>query len=231
MMKTKHNLTGLIALLLSLALAPDAGAFLFGPKGASKAEKKANIRQQSDEMLTQLYTLNPALKSALKEAAGYATFKQVSVNLLMLATANGYGVVVDNKTKQETFMRMGSLGGGVGAGVKDVRVIFVFYDPKVMKQFVEQGWQLGGQADASAKYQDMGIAGEQGAQVSVNYKDGTIGAGTSTELAAKAGEQGSANASLAVSDGMAVYQFTESGVSLQAIVTGTKYWKDSKLNQ
>ena len=47
---------------------------------------------------------------------------------------------MDSKTKQETFIHIGSLdGGGAGAGVKDVRAIFVFHDAKVMKQFVEQG--------------------------------------------------------------------------------------------
>jgi hypothetical protein len=30
---------------------------------------------------------------------------------------------------------------------------------------------------------------------------------------------------------MEIYQFTESGVALQATVAGTKYWKDSKLNK
>ena len=29
---------------------------------------------------------------------------------------------------------------------------------------------------------------------------------------------------------MKIYQFTESGLALQATVSGTKYWKDSKLN-
>ncbi len=46
---------------------------------------------------------------------------------------------MDSKTKLETSIHIGSLDGGGGAGVKDVRAIFVFHDAKVMKQFVEQG--------------------------------------------------------------------------------------------
>jgi lipid-binding SYLF domain-containing protein len=118
----------ILCLVLTLALASSAQAGLFGPRGNSNAEKKANVRKQRDEMLAQLYAAKPDMKKVLKKSAGYATFKQVNVNLLLLATANGYGVVVNNKTHQETFMRMGSLGGGVGAGLKDVRVIFVFND-------------------------------------------------------------------------------------------------------
>jgi len=230
-MKTTQHLALLAVAFLALACPTANQAWPFGPKGDSNAEKKANIRQQRDEMLGQLLAANPRLRDTLSRAAGYATFKQTSVNLLLLATANGYGEVVDNRTRTETFMRMASLGGGVGAGVKDLRVIFIFHDPAVMKQFVEQGVQFGGQADASAKYQDTGISGEQSVKAGVNYKDGTVATGSSTELTAKAGEQGSTGGNVATRGGMEIYQFTESGISLQATVSGTKYWKDSKLNE
>ena len=163
----------LLAVTLALGLASSALAWPFGPKGDSNTGKKANIRQQRDEMLAQLYAANPGMEKVIRQAAGYATFKQVNVNLLLLAAANGYGVVVDNQAHQETCMRMGSLGGGIGAGVKDVRVIFVFHDAKVMKQFIEEGWQFGGQADAAAKYQDTGVAAELAARAScLNLDDG-----------------------------------------------------------
>jgi len=220
-----------LALALTLTLAASAQAWPFGPKGDSNAEKRASIRKQRDEMLAQLYSANPDMKKVLKQAAGYATFKQVNVNLLLLATGNGYGVVVGNKSPKETFMRMGSLGGGIGAGVKDVRVIFVFHDAKVMQQFIEEGWQFGGQADAAAKYQDTGVSAEQNVKGNVSFHEGTVSAGTSTDLRAGTGKSDAASAALATRGGMEVYQFTESGVALQATVSGTKYWKDSKLNQ
>jgi hypothetical protein len=218
-----------LMLLLTLVLVPGTQAGLFGPKGDSNAEKRANIRQQRDDMLAQLYSANPALKKTLKKAVGYATFKQVNVNLLLLATANGYGVVVDNRTHQETFMRMGSLGGGVGAGLKDVRVIFIFHDPKVMQTFIEEGWQVGGQADAAAKYQNTGVSAEQNVKGNVNFRDGTIAAGSSTDIHANDGTEAS-QANVAIGGALEMYQFTTSGVALQAVVSGTKYWQDSQLN-
>lgn len=219
-----------LTLALTLALVASAQAGLFGPKGDTNAEKKANVRKQRDEMLAQLYSTNPDLKKVLKKAAGYATFKQTSVNLLLLATANGYGVVVDNKARKETFMRMGSLGGGIGAGVKDVRVIFVFHDAKLMKRFIEEGWQFGGQADAAAKYQNTGASAEQNVKGNVSFRDGTVTAGSSTDMRAGTEKSDATSTALATRGGMEIYQFTESGVALQATVSGTKYWKDSKLN-
>jgi hypothetical protein len=40
------------------------------------------------------------------------------VNVLLLSTARGSGLAVNNKTKQETFMKMASAGAGLGMGVK-----------------------------------------------------------------------------------------------------------------
>ncbi len=221
----------ILCLALTLVLAGTALAWPFGPKGDNSAEKKANIRQQRDEMLSQLVAGIPELKRVLKNAVGYATFKQVNVNLLLLATGNGYGVVVDNKARKETFMRMGSLGSGVGAGVKDVRVIFVFHDPSVMKQFIEEGWQFGGQAEAAAKYRDTGVSAEQNVKGAVSFREGTVATGSSADLRAGTDKQGTTGAQIVTRGGMEVYQFTESGVALQAVVAGTKYWKDSELNR
>ena len=99
-----------------------------------------------------MYAANPELKKEVENAVGYATFRQTDVNLLLVASGNGYGVLTEKDPKKETFMRIASLGGGVGMGVKDLRVIFIFTDKEVMKQFLDEGWQFGGKADAAAKY-------------------------------------------------------------------------------
>ncbi len=51
-----------------------------------------------------------------------------------------------------------------------------------------------------------------------------------TSASAVAGEKG-ANAEAQFRDGMAIYQITEKGLMLQADISGTKYWKDKKLNK
>ena len=193
-------------------------------------EKRQTVRKQRDAMLDELYKTKPEMKDRVKQAAGYATFKQTDVNLFLLASGNGYGLLVDNKTGKETVMRVASLGGGVGMGVKDLRVIFVFNDSKVMQQFLEQGWQFGGKADASAKYQDTGASAEQNVKANVDFKEGTVAAGSSTDTRAGTEKADTQRAAAALGGPMEIYQFTDSGLSLQATVAGTKYWKDSKLN-
>ena len=227
-MKTKTIL--LLSLLVCVG-SFHAQAGLFGPKGDNPEEKRQTVRKQRDEMLAELFKTEPKLKDRLKKAAGYATFKQSDINLFLLASGQGYGMLVDNKTGKETFMRVASLGGGVGLGVKDLRVVFVFNDPKVMQTFVDQGWQFGGKADAAVKYEDTGASAEGTLKANVDFKDGTVAGGGSRDARAGTGSKDPASTGGALSSAMEIYQFTKSGLSLQATVAGTKFWKDKKLNQ
>jgi lipid-binding SYLF domain-containing protein len=55
--------------------------------------------------------------------------------------------------------------------------------------------------------------------------------GGHADAAAKSGDKGSAaSAAGDITGKMEIYQFTESGIALQATVAGTKYWKDKELN-
>jgi lipid-binding SYLF domain-containing protein len=187
-------------ILCALALPVTAG--LFQPKGDTLEEKRAKVRKDRDEILAKLYETHPEAKEKIKKAAGYATFNNVNINLLLLSSGHGYGMVVDTKTKKETFMAMGSLGGGLGLGAKDLRAVFIFQNAEVMKEFVDSGWQFGGEADATAKSGDKGLGS--------TAKEAGVDTGGHV---------------------FEIYQMTESGVSLQATIAGTKYWRDTKLNE
>ena len=56
-------------------------------------------------------------------------------------------------------------GAGLGMGVKDFRVIFVFESDKAFNQFLESGWSGSGQADAAAKTKTSGGAVSGAAEV------------------------------------------------------------------
>ena len=58
------------------------------------------------EVLTDLYKAEAASKVVTQKAAGYAVFDNPGVNVLLLSRARGSGRAADNKTKQETFMKM-----------------------------------------------------------------------------------------------------------------------------
>jgi lipid-binding SYLF domain-containing protein len=153
-----------------------------------------------DEILAKLYAAHPETKAKIQSAAGYGTFNNMNLNLFILSSGHGYGMIVD-KAGKETFMAMGSLGGGLGIGGKDMSVVFIFKSADVMNKFIESGWQFGGEADATAKTGKDGAAAAKEGGVDV--------AGNMFEI----------------------YQMTDTGVALQATVAGTKYWKDKDLNK
>jgi lipid-binding SYLF domain-containing protein len=124
----------------------------------SPDEQRAKTRKMASAVLAELYKLQPASRAAIQKSAGYAVFDNMGTNLLVVSTGRGSGIAVNSKTKQETFMKMISAGAGLGVGVKDYRVVFVFETPDALSQFLNSGWDASGQADAAAKVKESGGA-------------------------------------------------------------------------
>jgi lipid-binding SYLF domain-containing protein len=124
----------------------------------SPDKKRDKSRKMADKTLQELYKLKPTAQGAIQKSAGYAVFDNMGTNLFLLSTARGSGIAIDTSSKQETFMKMVSAGAGLGIGVKDYRVIFVFENDKAYSDFLNSGWSGSAQADAAAKAGDKGGA-------------------------------------------------------------------------
>jgi len=118
------------------------------------------------QSLKDLYKTEPTAQGAIQKSAGYAVFNNMGTNLFLLSTARGSGMAVNSKSKQETFMKMISAGAGLGLGVKDYRVIFVFENDKALSQFLDSGWSGSAQTDAAAKAGAKGAAYSGAVEVS-----------------------------------------------------------------
>ena len=125
---------------------------------ASLEQRRQNVLNMRQEVLTELYALKPDTIAQVNSTAGYAVFTNANVNLVLASFGGGLGVVRDNETGMETFMRMGEVGIGLGAGIKDFRAVFVFHDRAALERFLDVGVSIGGQADAAAKAGDLGAA-------------------------------------------------------------------------
>ena len=58
-------------------------------------------------------------------------------------------------------MKMVQVQGGLGFGLNQNRLIFVFTNEQALRNFIDQGWEFGGQANLSA------MAGGQGGSSAV----------------------------------------------------------------
>jgi lipid-binding SYLF domain-containing protein len=134
-------------------------------QGSSVKEQRAYVLEMRDKALEDLYAKTPIAKTQIKKAAGYGVFSNIGTNLFLLSSGNGFGAVYDAKSKETTYMKMRSLGLGIGLGVKDFRAIIIFRNRDDLLRFVEKGWEFSGQADVAAKSGEKGVA-ESAAQTS-----------------------------------------------------------------
>jgi lipid-binding SYLF domain-containing protein len=114
-------------------------------------QKRDAIRKSAAQILDNLYTLQPASRTAIQKSAGYAVFDNTGVHVLLVSSVRGGGMAVNSETNQETFMKMISAGAGLGVGVKNYSVVFVFENQKALQDFINSGWQASTQTDAAAK--------------------------------------------------------------------------------
>ncbi len=166
------------------------------PQGVTTKSRKTSVREMRDDTLAELYAEKPETKKMIKKAPGYAVFSNINVNLIFVSAGQGYGLVVNNSTRKETYMKMAQVGIGLGLGLKDFRAVFIFENKTALDKFINKCWEFVGHADA----------------------------------AAKSGDKGGAAGGAASFQDIKIYQFTKSGLALQATVAGTKYWKDDELN-
>lgn len=147
-------------LIITLLLLPVAFSVCgcTSAKGATPMEKKQSIADLHEEVIVKMVDKYPDIKRKIKNSAGYAVFSNVNVNLFIASVGNGFGMVVDNKTGKKTYMKMALGGVGLGLGVKDFRQLMIFKTSGALNSFVDKGWEVGGQADASAKAGDKGGA-------------------------------------------------------------------------
>lgn len=175
-------------------------------QGDTASQQRASIQKMRNETLNKLYTLQPEARSDIQHTKGYAVFANNSSKILLFGFGSGYGVVRDKATGKDTYMKMAQGGAGLGMGIKQQRTVLVFHDKAALETFIRQGYMVGADANAAAKYDDKGIA----------------------PIAASA--NGIAKDTSSLPSKVNVYEITDKGLAAQAMVNGYKYWPDDKLN-
>jgi lipid-binding SYLF domain-containing protein len=153
-------MTRILTLAMCLMMALPATSTFAEDKSKRELKKIAKeqkaIREMRSDVLKDLYKEKPATKQEVQDSVAVAAFSSLGINLFLVSAARGGGIVQETTTGKETFMRMFSVGGGFGLGVKDFRVVFIFHTQSTYDTFLKSGWDFAAQGDAAAK------AGEEG---------------------------------------------------------------------
>ena len=123
-------------------------------------QARHQVREMAQDALASLYEIAPSARRAIDSAAGYAVFSTFGVKLFFAGGTTGKGMVINRRTSRQTFMKMVQVQGGLGFGLNQNRLIFVFTNERALRNFIDQGWEFGAQANLSA------MAGGQGAMFS-----------------------------------------------------------------
>lgn len=173
-------------------------AFAFAIAGAAyaqsetAAQERAELDREADAALNQLFAEEPSAQQLFNEAAGYAVFTNYKFAAGIVA-GGGNGVAIDKQTNERVYMNMGTAGVGLGLGGQKYQLVVLFETQQHFDEFVADQWEATANANA--------VAGEEGANVSTNFRDGVL-----------------------------IYPLTEAGLMLNADITGTRFWVDDDLN-
>ena len=151
----------IIVLTMAAALVAPGIAF-----GADKAKEQAEVRKAGQDALAAVYKAAPSARKAVQSAAGYAAFSNFGMKILVAGGGSGKGIAVNNKTKATTYMKMAEIQAGLGFGAKKFQVVWVFETDEALNNFINSGWEFGGQATAAAKSESKGAAYQGAVSVS-----------------------------------------------------------------
>lgn len=121
---------------------------------ADKTKAREEIRANAGKALEQFYASDPKIRDQVAQSAGYGVFNTYGVSFL-LGGAGGTGLVHDNATKKDWYMRVAQASAGVQLGAAQNETLIVFPTRKSLTDFVEKGWvgsaTGGGSAGAAGK--------------------------------------------------------------------------------
>lgn len=151
-----------------LALSPSLSFAQFSnPFAAEKTivQQRQDVLKKSEDTLKALYQIEPKSKELIDKSAGYATFSNFGMKILIAGGGTGTGVVINRSGAKPVYMNMAEVQAGLGVGIKSFQNIFVFQTQAALNDFVNSGWTFGGQVTAAAKYETTGGAYQGGTVV------------------------------------------------------------------
>jgi lipid-binding SYLF domain-containing protein len=121
--------------------------------------KRAKIDEAAKQALDEVFAKSDNAEALYDKAYGWAGFDNLKL-ALGWSGGGGNGVAVDKESGARTYMKMGTVGVGLGIGAQKYQVIFLFQDEQTFRSFVDKGWEASASAQAAAGTE--GVGGQTG---------------------------------------------------------------------
>jgi len=158
----KQDVRKAIVVGAALCLMLGAGQLVAQDKSWEDLDKKAKqgkISETAQESLNEVFEGNKAAKELYNNSYGWAAFDNLKI-AWGFSGGGGNGVAVNKKSGARTYMKVGTVGVGLGIGAQKYQVVFLFQDEKTFRNFVDKGWQADATAQATAG--TAGVGGQTG---------------------------------------------------------------------
>jgi hypothetical protein len=122
----------------------------------SSQEKRDFLVELEQETLAELVERYPDAEAEIDSAVGYAVFSNKVAKIPMVGAGEGIGFVFDRTSGDRTFLKVGRLDLGGGLGVREYRLVVLFFDEKKLMELASGKLELGAGVEAGAKDKDVG---------------------------------------------------------------------------
>ena len=142
-------LAALVLLLASCASIP----------GKTGQEQAVTVEELERKTLEDLRKQEPKTEEEIAQSVGYVIMNNKLTKIPLVGVGGGYGVGVDKRTGEKTYLRMSRFDIGAGWGARAVRPVMIFHDSTKFARYVDGEFDATIGAEAAAKVGESGGAG------------------------------------------------------------------------
>jgi hypothetical protein len=130
--------------------------------GETREEQVQTIDELVERTLSDLYRQEAETRQEIADSVGYAIMINTIMKVPLVGAGRGYGVAVNNRTGERTYLRMERFDLGGGLGARSERPVVIFQQELKFKDFIDGTWSANAGAEAAAKVGEAGAAGRVG---------------------------------------------------------------------
>ena len=127
--------------------------------GKTGQEQAVTVEELEQKTLADVQKQEPRTTEELANCVGYVIMNNKLTKIPLVGVGGGYGVGVNKRTGEKTYLRMSRFDIGAGWGARAVRPVMIFHDSTKFARYVDGEFDATIGAEASAKVGESGGAG------------------------------------------------------------------------
>lgn len=127
--------------------------------GKTGQEQAVTIEELETRTLADIQKQEPRTTEELANCVGYVIMNNKLTKIPIVGVGAGYGVGVNKRTGEKTYLKMSRFDIGAGWGARAVRPVMIFHDSTKFARYVDGEFDATIGAEASAKVGESGGAG------------------------------------------------------------------------